>query len=251
MADDVWKKIIDDTRGMGITYRPFLINEPLADTRLEEIMRYIRQDPTARIELNSNGELMKESRARKILEIGIDVIRFSVDGFTEETYNKSRVGISFDRVMERVPRFLELNQEIGGAKKVEVRMIGMEETYAEAEDFKAFWSGRGADVIITDLYVWPWEPEVNPVQRPCKKMLDEMFFYVNGKATLCCWDSNERGVVGDVTKNSVMEIWEGEVNRHYRQLLAEGRRKEILLCSKCEAYKGHSFEGFPEPAVQA
>jgi len=61
MEDWLWKKIIDETRGLGVTYRPFLINEPLADHRLGEIMRYIRRDDTARIELNSNGELMPAS----------------------------------------------------------------------------------------------------------------------------------------------------------------------------------------------
>jgi hypothetical protein len=75
-----------------------------------------------------------------------------------------------------------------------------------------------------------------------------MFFYVNGKATLCCWDSHERAVVGDVTREHVLDIWHGAVNTRYRQLLAEGRRSEILLCSKCEAYKDHKFEGFESPA---
>ena len=75
-----------------------------------------------------------------------------------------------------------------------------------------------------------------------------MFFYVNGKATICCWDSSERAVIGDVMKRSVLDIWNGEINRRYRALLAEGRRDEILLCSRCEAYKDHQFEGFPRVA---
>src|SRR5688572_23957027 len=44
MEDWVWRKIVDETRGLGITYRPFLINEPLADHRLADIIRYIRKD---------------------------------------------------------------------------------------------------------------------------------------------------------------------------------------------------------------
>jgi hypothetical protein len=71
-----------------------------------------------------------------------------------------------------------------------------------------------------------------------------MFFYVNGKATLCCWDSHERAVIGDVRKQHVLDIWDGAINRRYRSLLAEGRRREILLCSRCEAYKDRHFEGF-------
>ena len=248
MEDRVWKKIIDDTRGLGITYRPFLINEPLADMRLGEIMRYIRQDDTARIELNSNGEMMKIQRAEEILDVGVDVIRFSVDGFTRETFEKSRVGLDFDTTVYRVQRFIELAHKKGGAGKIELRMIGIPGTEDEQEKFVAFWSNLGVDAQITYFYKWAWDEGVEQVQLPCKKMLDEMFFYVNGKATLCCWDSHERAVVGDVSREHVLDIWHGAVNTRYRQLLAQGRRSEILLCSKCEAYKDHKFEGFETPA---
>jgi len=249
MHEDVWKKIIDETSGLGITYRPFLINEPLSDMRLGEIMRHIRRDDTARIELNTNGELMKETRAREILDAGIDTIRFSIDGFSEETFSTSRVGLDYNLTVERTLGFIELAKKIGGAGKIEVRMIGLESSKHERQPFLDFWTKAGAEAMITDLYVWPWEPEVQPVQLPCKKVLQEMFFYVNGKATLCCWDSHERGVVGDVTREHVLDIWNGAVNTHYRELLAQGRRSEILLCSKCEAYKGHHFEGFESPAA--
>jgi sulfatase maturation enzyme AslB (radical SAM superfamily) len=248
MDDWLWKKIIDETRGMGITYRPFLINEPLADHRLGEIMRYIRKDDTAIIELNSNGELLKEERAKEILDARVDIIRFSIDGFSKETFSKSRVGLDYDLTVERVRRFVEMARERGGAGHVEVRMIAMDYNRHEQEPFVEFWTKVGAVAVITDLYVWPWEPEVKPVQLPCKKVLKEMFFFVNGKATLCCWDSHERGVIGDATRQHVMDIWNGELNRRYRGLLAEGRRRDILLCSNCEAYKGHYFEGFPSPS---
>ncbi|MDH3198109.1 MAG: radical SAM protein [Candidatus Krumholzibacteria bacterium] len=251
MHEDVWKKIVDETRGLGMTYRPFLINEPLSDMRLAEIMRYIRQDPTARIELNTNGELMKEQRAREILEARVDVIRFSVDGFSKETFEKSRVGLDYDTTVWRTFRFIQMAKELGGAGRIEVRMIDMDYNKHEQEAFVEFWTKAGAEALVTDLYLWPWEPGVQPVQKPCKKVLDEMFIYVNGKATLCCWDSHERGVVGDVTREHVLEVWNGAVNQHYRSLLAEGRRAEILLCSRCEAYKHHYFEGFDSPPASA
>jgi hypothetical protein len=247
MLDEVWQKIIDDTRGLGITYRPFLINEPLSDHRLCDIMRHIRRDDTAKIELNSNGELMKEEKALEILDIGIDIIRFSIDGFTKESFEKSRVGVDFDKAVARTTRFIELANEKGGADFMEVRMIDMPHNKQEQQDYIDYWSGIGAETVITELYNWPWDPGVEAVSLPCKKVLDEMFFYVNGKATLCCWDSHERGVIGDVTKESVLDIWNGEVNRRYRDFLAQGRRKEVLLCSRCDAYKNHSFDGFPQP----
>ena len=245
MPDDVWMKIIDDTRGLGITYRPFMINEPLSDSRMGEIMRYIRKDGTAQIDLNTNGELMTEEMAAEILDAGIEVIRFSIDGFSEETFSHSRVGVDYQRTVERTLRFIELAKTRGGAGRIEVRMIDLDVNRHEQEDYKRFWSKAGAVPIITSFYRWPWEPGVEGVNLPCLKILDEMFFYVNGKATLCCWDAHERAVIGDVTKDHVLDIWNGALNQLYRSHLARGRRDQILLCSRCEAYKDRQFEGFP------
>jgi hypothetical protein len=245
MKDAIWKKIIDDTRNLGIIYRPFLINEPLTDKRMGRIMRYIREDPTALIELNTNGALMTESMGREILDAGINVIRFSIDGFSPESYAQARPGLDYDAVVERTVRFIETAQRTGGAGRIEIRMIDMESNRHEHEAFTDFWSKHGVIPMITMLYKWPWEPGVVPVQLPCIKVLNEMFFYVDGRATLCCWDTHERAVTGDVAATHALDIWNGEANRRFRDLLATGKRSEILLCSKCEAYKDVPFEGFP------
>ena len=250
MADEIWMKIVDETRGLGVNYRPFLINEPLSDKRMGKIMRYIRKDDTATIEINTNGELMSEQMAEEILDAGIDVIRFSIDGFSEESFSVSRVGVDFERTVDCTLKFIRMARKKGGASRIEVRMIDIEANRHEHDAYLKFWKDAGAIPIITSFYKWPWEPGVTCVALPCVKVLREMFFYVNGKATLCCWDSHERAVIGDVNKQHVLDIWNGAINDHFRSLLAEGRRSEILLCSRCEAYKDRHFEGF-SPAGQA
>ncbi len=247
MKDEVWRKIIDETRNLGITYRPFLINEPLTDKRMAKIIRYIKKDDSARTELNTNGALMTSETAEAILDAGIDSIRFSIDGFSEETFSASRVGLNYNLTVERTLRFIELASQKNSSLKVEVRMIGLETNRHEQDAFKKFWMDHGAVPVITSLYRWPWEPGVAGVQLPCLKILNEMFFYVDGRATLCCWDTHERAVTGDVNKTNTLDIWNGAVNQKYRDLLALGQRDQILLCSKCEAYKDRAFDGFPRP----
>ena len=90
MELDLIYKIIDDTRDMGVTYRPFGLGEPLVDTRLPDIARYIKEDPTAKVELNSNGQPMTLKTERKIAPF-VDIMRFSVDGFTKKYSVKNLV----------------------------------------------------------------------------------------------------------------------------------------------------------------
>ncbi len=250
MSEETWKRVVDQTRGWGVTYRPFLTNEPFVDVRQPEICRYIKDnDPTARVEYNTNGELMTEKTARAILAAGVDIVRFSVDGLSRETYEPSRVGVNFDHVYERVPRFLEIWREEGYEEKgvfTEVRMIEVPENRHEIDDYRAFWSPRCSDVVVTQLYQWPWtgQTRADTVRKPCLKILDELFFYANGNATICCWDVHERAVIGNVHEITVEEIWRSNAARHLRAMLDDGRRDLIHLCSHCNAYKGYDFDRF-------
>lgn len=244
MPESIWKKIIDETRGLGISYRPFLQNESLIDKRLPEIISYIKKDPTARVELNTNGNALNGDKARRLIESGIDLIRFSVDAFSEETYSKCRVGLDYTRVAENINRFIDIVSENNRHVVTEVRMIDMDINKHEQHDFVEYWSGRADRALIVPLYNWPWGEGVEMVRKPCLKMREEMFFYSDGRAVLCCWDIAGRAVIGDVTKESVLDIWNGETRRLYARYLSRGERENIALCSRCDAYRDRHFEGF-------
>jgi len=244
MEDWIWKKIIDETRGMGILYRPFLLNEPFVDKRMIDIVRYIKEDPTARIEFNSNGELLTPDKTDELVEIGIDVMRFSVDGIRRETFEQSRK-IDYDTVYHNVEYFIQAANKSGKDMRTEVRMIKLPGTEKEQKEYRNYWEARKPTaVVFTDLYNYPWTEQTESLRLPCIKIIDQMFFYVDGRATLCCWDASERQIVGDVKKEHVLAIWNGKTMGHCRGLLDEGRRSEIHLCSRCDAYMHFDFEAF-------
>ena len=244
MAEATWKKIVDDTRGLGITYRPFLQNEALVDKRLPEIVRYIKEDPTARAEINTNGNLLDAKRGAALIDAGIDLVRFSIDAFSSETFAACRVGLDYRKVVDNVNRFIEAAALTRGRVVTEVRMIDMESSRHEQRDFIDYWSARADRALIVPLYRWPWDDGVEMVRKPCIKMREEMFFYTDGRAVLCCWDIAARAVIGDVTKESVLEIWNGAARREYAEFLSRGERDRILLCSRCDAYRDRRFDGF-------
>jgi len=246
MPDETWKKIIDDTRDLGITYRPFLQNEALLDPRLPDIVAYIKQDPTAHAEINTNGNALDENKAEALIDAGIDLVRFSIDAFSAETYERDRVGLDYGRVVENIERFARMARESESNVATEVRMIDMESNRHEQHDYVEYWSERVDRALIVPLYNWPWTEGVEMVRKPCIKMREEMFFYTDGRAVLCCWDIAGRAVIGNVNEESVLDIWNGPRRREYAGYLARGEREKIPLCSRCDAYAGRRFEGFED-----
>ena len=241
MEEWVWRKIIDESRGKGVIYRPFMINEPFVDLRMPEVIRHIRKDGTAKIEFNSNGNFHPKFDVAEALKLGIDWVRFSVDGTTEEIFKKSGRGGSFKRIVSNILGFIEERNRQNSRCHVEVRMIDLEITRAEQQDFVNFWRNHADEATITQLYTWPWSGLTEPFNAPCPKIKSEMFFMVDGRAVLCCWDAFGRGVVGDVKTQTIGEIWLGNPNQAYRALLDKGERSKIHLCSKCDAFQGYDF----------
>lgn len=246
MPDSIWKKIVEDTRGLGITYRPFLQNEALLDKRLPQIVAYIKEDQTARAEINTNGSLLDERRSTLLIEAGIDLVRFSIDAFSPETFAMCRVGLDYQTVVDNINRFIAIAGRQHGRVVTEVRMIDMDANRHEQQDFIDYWSERADRALIVPLYHWPWDDGVEMVRKPCVKMREEMFFYSDGRAVLCCWDIAGRAVIGDVTKERVLDIWNGAVRRQCAEYLAHGEREKIPLCSRCDAYRDRRFDGFED-----
>ena len=95
-------------------------------------------------------------------------------------------------------------------------MIEVPENPHEIDAYKEFWGPqlqRSPDHPACTSGPGPARSARTWCSKPCLKILDEMFFYTNGNATICCWDVHERAVIGNVHEQSVQEIWESYAAR--------------------------------------
>ncbi len=65
----------------------------------------------------------------------------------------------------------------------------------------------------------------------------DMDVWADGKAVLCCEDWNEEYVVGDLTDESLAEVWRGRVLSEARALHASGRGSDVFICAKCDHWQ--------------
>jgi len=70
-------------------------------------------------------------------------------------------------------------------------------------------------------------------QKYCKNPFEQMYIASNGKAILCCADYKREVVMGDVNKQSLLEIWNNKKYNYYRNNLEQGNRKALKLCKYC------------------
>ena len=67
----------------------------------------------------------------------------------------------------------------------------------------------------------------------------------DGKVVACPQDGSGRQVVGDVTKQSLLEIWNGEPLCNLRRRLGSGDAVRSEPCQSCDRWRRRHLLGVP------
>lgn len=102
------KKILDDYAAIGTVGIGLTGGEPFLRPDMLEIIKYTKKAGLI-AHMSSNGLLMNKENAKNILDAGLDMIAFSLDGSSAKTHDMIRgVKGSFDKVMQGIRNFAEL-----------------------------------------------------------------------------------------------------------------------------------------------
>ncbi len=248
MSDELFRKIVDE----ALTWpnlrqiNPYLLNDPLVDRRLEERLDYIiagrgdRRRPLVRI--ITNAGLMRDGRARRLLETGIDEINISFNSIVPEVYERAMRPLKYDRVMANIHELIRQRDRLGVKKpKISIWTVLTREVEDNLADEKAYWKklGVGFKARKLDNRARSDVEEAQLGRRPmdlvriCPIPFWRAWVMWNGDMILCCVDQERSTVLGNCTDRSIREIWN---NPAYRQLREKWRtgRLEGLLCEHCK-----------------
>jgi MoaA/NifB/PqqE/SkfB family radical SAM enzyme len=110
VADMPWERFVSivDNLALGGGYAPRVelhgVGESLLHRDFFRMAGYLRERG-ATVQLTSNFTLLDDRAADRLLQLGINGVRASIDGGTRETYESIRVGAKFDRVIANARGF--------------------------------------------------------------------------------------------------------------------------------------------------
>lgn len=232
----------------------------LLGEKLFELIRYARSVGCRKITLNSNGNRLTERNIEGILSCGIDRFIVSCDGHTPETYEKIRVGGKHERLYEGLHRLLAAVRRRGQDwPLIELQFSVFDENEHERDDFRNYWLDQGVVVKTRPKLYWSGSVEggqhrvtTGPDRQPCLWALDTAAIHWNGNVVMCAVDCEGKYVAGNVTHQSLGDIWRGPL-AWMRRLQKEKRFRELSeVCRKCtdwQVKKAHAF--FPDEATRS
>ncbi len=158
-----FREIIGEFAGLGVPGIGFTGGEPLLREDIFELMAETRRLGMI-AHLNSNGWLLGEEQAERIIRIGVDSVNISLDGATAETHDRIRqTAGAFERAVEAVKRLARLKKKHNSHVRIKTVAVIDETNITEVPQMLTLGRTLGTDCIE----LIPRQPFVGaPAGRP-------------------------------------------------------------------------------------
>ncbi len=264
MEMDLFKKVVDDLTAFDQKMRKVklgLHGEPTMHPKLPEMIAYIHSKNVAEIiEVFTNGYLLNPDLNKKMIDAGLKRINISVEGLTSEQY-KEMTGVAVD--MEKFVRNIKNLYEVRGDCRIYVKIVDNNFSEQEKKSFYATF-GNICDEIYIENVVPQWTEankfglgekgmygqKITKYKYVCPFLFMYMHFNFDGTVSGCTLDWPKEVLIGDATRESALEIWQGDRLRGLQIAHLEKKRSQIPLCDKCMAPMVCCFEDLDDHAEE-
>lgn len=235
MTQELFEKIVNECAQGGVrVLHLHNFGEPLIDKQLPERVAFAKRAGIKKVKIFSNGGLLKGDAANRLLRSGLDELKVSVDGADKAEFEQLRIGLSHTEVVENTLAFRKARDAAG--LKNSLRIIA---TTCQSSN-RAATNEMLAQVVDrvehTKLHNWAGSYGVlNRVKlrKPCDRLWRTFTILINGDVAICCRDHAGKEVIGNVSQDSIQQVWNNHRYEELRRLHRESRQEEIPICSNC------------------
>lgn len=216
MPFELWKKCADQI-AVAAPHTPCWFSfcgEPLLEPELLlQMLAYGKSVGLQSLNLNTNGMLLTPELAEPILDSGVDLIVFGIDGFSRDVYERIRIGGIRDQVYANVEYLLQVRRTHRRGPEVMVQFIEMDENEHELEAFSAYWLARGATLKIRNKLSWGGQFEtplcgIREERIPCPWAMTQMHVFWDGRVPRCPGDTEGEEGVGNAWHEPLTVLWQ-------------------------------------------
>jgi len=261
MEWDLFEKIVKDAVEFGIeTLQLHFQGEPLLYNRFPEMVKK-GKSAGMRTQAFTNGLPLTKKKADEILLAGLDHLRFSVDGATQEIYELNRVGGEFDKVYRNMDMMVKRAKKHKSNIDLMWQFIALSNNEHEIEKAREM-----AKVIDIPFFVKTFAESVpglapkNPELRrelhikPCTDIYRSTFIFYTGEVVVCCYDLEGQYVVGDLRKQTLEEVWNSQRYKSVRYKINNAENDpdgEPEICKNCLKWTLPAADSKPSVIDQA
>ena len=206
---------------------------------------------------STNGHYLSDENARATVLSGLDRLIISIDGTTQDSYEKYRVGGKLEKVISGTKNIANWKKKLRSrTPHVIFQFLVVKPNEHEIEDVFSLAKTLGVNEVgLKTAQIYDYEngspliPEntkfsryvkngngkyvlKNQLLNHCWKMWHSSVITWDGKVVPCCFDKDASHVLGDVKHQSFPTIWNAPSYRNFRGKILRSR-KEVDICKNC------------------
>lgn len=254
LQSDLNKRVIDELR-RTLTYITYYFQgEPYLNPEFLDMVKYA-SDNNIYTSTSTNAHYLTPEMSKRTIDSGLNRLIISLDGTTQETYGKYRIGGSLQKVLDGTKNLVEAKKAAGKGPHIVWQFIVFGHNEHQINDMKALAKEYGVDALgiktaqiydfESNLDLIPSNPEYsrydvssekptikNKLLNHCWRLWHSCVVTWDGKIAPCCFDKDASHQFGSLDTDSFREIWKNDSYNSFRKLVLKSR-KNIDICQNC------------------
>jgi len=254
--DFVFRKTIDELKNKLLHVIFYFQGEPLLNKNLPKMIEYAHKAGIF-TSTSTNAQALTQELAKEIVASGIDKLIISIDGATQEVYEKYRKGGKLQKAIDGAVFINHWKKELKSITPfVEIQFIVFKTNEHQFNEMKRLKKELHADRLVfktAQLYNFENGNELmttkdkfsryrklktgkfeikNKLKNHCKRMWMGAVLNSEGKVLPCCFDKNSDYSFGNMNDNSFKAVWHNEKAFSFRTSILQNR-KQHEMCRNC------------------
>lgn len=255
MAFKNFTRVVDEISDKLILARLDGYGESLLHPDIFAMIRYLH-DRNVVASLSTNFNTLEPHQMGELVDSGLDYLIMSLDGVDKATYERHRVGGSFDKVVENIKAVVATRKAMGSRTPyLEIQFLLLEGTVSQLDRMRELAASLGVDRLLVKEARYEKNEQVRKKVshkvRPCYWLWLVLNLTWQCDMKVCCDGLMQRFSFTNVLQSGVREGWNCSAMQSARKLFAENPRETETLLTGCRClscYKLGSREASVAPS---
>jgi radical SAM protein with 4Fe4S-binding SPASM domain len=253
----LYQKIIDEVKGFILYHMIYFQGEPLLHPNLFEFIRYADQNKIFTC-TSTNGHFLTEEICERIIQSGLKKLIISVDGVTQESYSKYRVGGDLEKVKRGIQTLAKFKKNNHSHYPIiNLQFLVFRHNQHEIDEFKKLAKPLGANqVSVKSAQIESLEEHANLIptiekysrytlqnntfkiksklRNTCFRIWNTLVITWDGDVIPCCFDKTSEFTMGNLKKGTALQFWKSQSFNQFRKSILTNRKKHSICCNCTE-----------------
>lgn len=200
------------------------------------------------VSLISNSTLLNKQKIELLLKSGLDRFQTMFDSIDKESFENLRVGANYEKTKQNIINLIEMNEKMNHPLFISIGLIETSLT-KKIKETKQFWQSLSIDnfyhsplfslQVDSGMYSEAMKKYEKKHKGICVDPFIALSISYNGDTVICPHDFNNIWVTGNIFKDGLEEIWNGERAQRLRKALINNDVNFFTSvghhCEKCNA----------------